>query len=250
MRCIRVHPWLNLLACGANQVSPCASMMVGAAPTVRSCGLLENRGETRHSGRHGAGGLASGGKIAHLLPTGDMPPVMPEQPRRQGTGRAPGFGQNAQLGPGRPRAQSVQVRRAAARFEICWPMIACSRLGNPVGRVRQGGASAPRSIAARSGSRAVRRSSAARVAGGGCGKFTYALVPAPSYRRCCIGSTDAGDPPGLAVHGEAGDDRAVRGGEGKADLAVRSRRHVGHLPGAVAVPQQESLGDLLHLRRG
>ena len=63
-------------------------------------------------------------------------------------------------------------------------------------------------------------------------------------------SAGAGHPGAVRVHGEAGDHRAFLGGEREADAAICRRRNLHHLPAVIAAPQQERLGDLLHVRRG
>ena len=70
------------------------------------------------------------------------------------------------------------------------------------------------------------------------------------HARRSTQSAAAGHPPAMRVHREPCDHRAVRCGKREPDRSVRRRRHIHHLPAVIAVPQQEALGDLLHIGRG
>ena len=54
----------------------------------------------------------------------------------------------------------------------------------------------------------------------------------------------------MGVHGEFGDDGAVRRGQVEADRTIGRGGDVGDFPGVVTVPQQEGFGDLLHVSGG
>ena len=63
-------------------------------------------------------------------------------------------------------------------------------------------------------------------------------------------SADPMDFRAVRIHGEFRDDRAILRRQTERDRPIRHRHHVSDLPGVVAVPKQETLGDLLHIGRG
>ncbi len=54
----------------------------------------------------------------------------------------------------------------------------------------------------------------------------------------------------MRVHGELRDHRTIRCRQIETDRTVRRGGHIHHLPGVIAIPQQERLGDLLHVGGG